>query len=262
MKPTLFVAWRSTTPKNERWGPVGRLELDGNIYRFVYTRGAQTLEGFQPFSGMPDLETIYESEQLFPLFANRLLSEKRPEYKAYLEWGGFDPNHPPDPIALLGVTEGRRATDAFEVFPKPNQDSRGFYLTRFFLHGIRQMDSNVQNRIASLEPGNTLCLMLDIMNSYDPDAVAVRTDGKHSRQMIGYVPRYLASDIRQLCLSQDQDLIRLEVEKVNAKAPVQNRLLCQMTAKWPDHFDPCGGKEFQPLIGLPSVSIQVGNGHD
>ena len=29
--------------------------------------------GFQPLVGFPDLDVVYESEQLFPLFSNELL---------------------------------------------------------------------------------------------------------------------------------------------------------------------------------------------
>ncbi len=57
---------------------------------------------------MRQLDQIYESEALFPLFANRLLSASRPEYEAYLRWSGFNADDPPDPILVLGVTEGIR----------------------------------------------------------------------------------------------------------------------------------------------------------
>jgi len=113
----LFVAWRSGDAQNGRWGPVGRLDYDGQTYRFCYTRGAHTLAGFQPFSQMDNLGQVYESEELFPLFANRLLARSRPDYQSFLTWSGFDPSNPPDPISLLSVTEGRRQTDSIEVFP-------------------------------------------------------------------------------------------------------------------------------------------------
>src|SRR5437773_9230655 len=110
MSQALFVATRTGTPEQSAWAPVGCLERIDGLYRFVYTRGATTLADFQPFPGMPDLRAVYQSEALFPIFANRLLSKSRPEYEAYLAWGGFDPNHPPDPLAILGVTEGIRQT--------------------------------------------------------------------------------------------------------------------------------------------------------
>jgi len=132
MKKALFVAWRTRDPDHPGWGPVGRLEFEEGIYRFFYTHGAQSLPpGFQPFAQMDDLEQVYESTELFPLFANRLLSERRPEYDAYLRWSGFEHANPPDPMTILAVTEGQRQTDAVEVFPCPVPG--GLLLEPFFL---------------------------------------------------------------------------------------------------------------------------------
>ena len=78
---SLFVAWRPATPAGAGWRPVGRLEHDGQLYRFWYTRGAQRPD-FRPFSQMQQLDQVYESVELFPLFANRLLSESRPRPRA------------------------------------------------------------------------------------------------------------------------------------------------------------------------------------
>ncbi len=245
MSSALFVAWRSGDTANGHWGPVGRLEHVVGGYRFGYTRGAQTFADFRPFPGMPDLEAVYESEELFPLFANRLLARSRPEYEAFLRWGGFDPNNPPDPLAVLGVTEGRRATDSLEVFPCPLPDVEGCYTNKFFLHGIRWMPPAAIERIGKLQAGEPLGLMCDFTNHYDPYAVAVRTSTEGGRFWIGYVPRYLASDVRKLCLQCDPNVIKVTVERVNLDAPLQNRLLCRMKSCWPSDFRPCAGQEFQ-----------------
>jgi hypothetical protein len=252
MSNALFVAWRS--PDQGRWGPVGRLEHGPDGYRFLYTRGARTLEGFAPFPEMPDLETVYESDELFPLFSNRLLARSRPEFEAYLVWGGFDPQNPPDPIGLLGVTEGRRATDNLELFPCPAPDAQGCYINKFFLHGIRHMPATARERIARLQSGELLGLMVDISNPYDRDAVAVRTCDVEDRFMIGYVPRYLAREVRQICSACDARCIQLTVERVNASAPLQHRMLCRMKACWPEGFRPCEGDEFQPIVSEMSAT--------
>ncbi|MBN1513058.1 MAG: DNA-binding protein [Phycisphaerae bacterium] len=247
MTHALFVAWRSSTPTGGEWGPVGRLEYDG-VYRFGYTRGAQRLGGFAPFPGMPNLESVYESDELLPLFANRLLARSRPEYEAFLTWGGFDPDNPPDPIAILGVTEGRRATDDLELFPCPVPDADGCYVSKFFLHGVRYVPEPARKRIDELASEETLGLMLDISNPYDRHAVAVRTWNTQGRYLIGYVPRYLARDIRQLCGRCDPDFVSLTVERVNPGAPLQQRVLCRMTCCWPSGFRPCNGDDFEPIV--------------
>lgn len=254
MTQSLFVAWRTPEPSHGRWEPVGRLDGDAAGYRFQYTRGAQRLEGFAPFPGMPDLEAVYESDEPFPLFANRLLAPSRPEYEAFLAWGGFDPNNPPDPIAVLGVTGGRRATDSLEVFPCPQPDADGCYVNKFFLHGVRWMPSPALDRIHRLAPEEPLGLMLDISNRYDPDAVAVRTCDEQDRFLIGYVPRYLARDVREICFSCDPDVISVTVERVNADAPLQQRVLCRMNSCWPKGFRPCAGEQFQPIAEMPAHS--------
>ena len=38
---TLYLAWQD--PEDRRWLPVGRLNFDGHVYRFVYTKGAETI---------------------------------------------------------------------------------------------------------------------------------------------------------------------------------------------------------------------------
>ena len=248
----LLVASRSANPSKGGWSPIGRLEFDHGTYRFVYTKGARTAVGFTPFSGMEDLEQIYESNELFPVFANRLLPKSRPEYEAYLQWSGFDPANPPDPIAILGVTEGIRRTDLIEVFPCPVPDEKSCYLNKFFMHGLRYMPEAAKDRIARLEPDEPLYLMQDLCNPTDPSAVALRTV-KSDRVMLGYVPRYLAHDVWKLFQECDPDFIHVFVHRVNRDAPLQQRLLCRMHACWPNGFQPCSSEAFQPIPeGVPA----------
>lgn len=255
MSHSLFVAWRSGEPTNGRWGPVGRLDHRPAGYRFVYTHGARNVQGFEPFPGMLNLDVVYESEELFPLFANRLLAHSRPEYEAFLVWGGFDPNNPPDPISVLGVTEGRRATDSLELFPCPEPDAAGCYINKFFLHGVRWMSSAALERINQLQSGDSLGLMLDVQNRQDPQAVAVRTCDTRDRFMIGYVPRYLAKDVWHLFNQCRPDYITVTVERINQDAPLQQRVLCRINACWPNSFRPCAGEDFQPIVSqLSSIA--------
>jgi hypothetical protein len=239
----LFVAWRGGENDSGVWGPVGRLGYDGQVYRFCYTQGARTLRGFQPFPSMEDLEQVYVSETLFPLFANRLLSPSRPEYEAFLRWGGFDPNNPPSPLAILGVTEGIRQTDSIEVFPCPTPDAAGCYFNRFFLHGIRWMPSLAQSLINQLQPEQRLILQPEPLNVADRNAVAVYTEFQPTQ--IGYVPRYLAHDVGKLV--NQCDYVELVVERLNSDAPLQQRLLCCMHSCWPEGFRPCSGEDFLPI---------------
>ena len=256
MANRLFVAWRSEAGTGSNgsgmaagWRPVGVLErTSAGGYRFAYTNGATNFPGFRPFPGMPDLNAVYESDELFPIFANRLLNERRPEYRPSLVWSGFDPDNPPDPIALLGVTEGRRQTDSLELFPCPQPDGQGCFVNKFFLHGVRYMLPAAIERINRLTHDEQLVMMFDDFNVHDRMAVAVRTNDAEGRCMIGYVPRYLAYDVRLLCSKCHPEIIDLRVERLNPAAPLQQRVLCRMNSCWPAGFSPCAGEDFRPIV--------------
>jgi hypothetical protein len=258
MNPALFVSWRSGDETNGHWGPVGRLEYvrDSKIYRFRYTNGARTLPGFRPLIGMTDLDIVYDSDELFPVFTSRLMAKSRPEYAAYLSWSGFDPITPPDPITLLAVTEGRRETDQLEVFPCPMPDAEGLYHNKFFVHGVRWMGREAIKGIEGLAAGEPLGLMPDFSNPYDRNAVALRTMHREGRFLVGYVPRYLAADARTLIQNCDPDWLTVTVERVNRDAPMQNRLLCTMRACWPENFRPCSGDQYQPISNTLKVAAE------
>lgn len=246
---SLFVAWRPAYPDQTGWRPIGRLEFDDSLYRFYYTRGARNPD-FQPLWGMENLEQIFESTELFPVFKNRLLSESRSEYEDFLRWSGFDRELPPDPVAILAVSEGRRETDAIEVFPCPQPDGDRCFCNRFFLHGIRWLSPLAIGRVNQLQPGETLKLMPDPQNDYDPHAVGVRC--VEDRAFVGYVPRYLARDVGRLFDECGPRAVTITVNRVNLDAPLQNRVLCEMKACWPDGFRPCSDDDFLPIAKVPA----------
>jgi len=82
----LYAFWQD--PDTRRWYPVGMLTRKDNLYEFVYTSGAKDTSSFIPFGRTKDLGTIYKSEELFPLFANRVLSRSRPEYDQFVAGSG------------------------------------------------------------------------------------------------------------------------------------------------------------------------------
>ncbi len=248
MSNSIFIAWRAGGDASGAWGVVGKLEHDAGVYRYVYTQGARTLAGFRPFPGMDKLEQVYESSDLFPLFANRLLSKSRPEYDAYLTWGGFDPANRPDPLAILAVTEGIVQTDSLEVFPCPSPDSASRYAATFFVHGLRHAGRDAIEQANSLKAGQGLEIELEDDNPHDPKAVAIWLEGGNQRRRIGYVPRYLARDVRTLMATCPDNDLSLNIERINVGAPIQMRVLCRMSSNWPELFRPCAGAEFQPIV--------------
>ncbi len=240
---SLFVAWHASEP-SPIWGPVGRLSYENGHYRFQYTHGAKLLSGFQPFDGMEILEQVYESTELFPLFHNRLLPKSRSEYRDYLTWSGFDPDDPPEPLIILGRTEGRKQTDSVQMFPCPEPDSHGCYINLFFSHGLRYALPNAGPVLAELRAEDSLEMRPQPLNPVDANALAIFSDDT----LLGYIPRYLSADVNRLireCPGQD---VRLTVDRVNLNAPMQQRLLCRLRACWPADFRPCQGPEFEPIV--------------
>ena len=43
------------------------------------------------------------------------------------------------------------------------------------------------------------------------------------------------------------DSVKVRVKRVNADAPIQLRLLCTLTADWPENFKPCSSEFYQEL---------------
>lgn len=239
----LFVAWQD--PVDRHWRPVGRLSFEGNQFTFVYTKGAKTADNFVPFGRMNDLDYVYISRELFPFFSNRLLSKNRPEYKEYLEWLNI-PVGKDDPLALLARTGGIRGTDSILIFPCPEPSPDGKYRVHFFSQGLRYLPENTLASVENLQPGAQLFLLLDVQNEVDELAIMLRTEKPPI--FVGYVPRYFADDFRQLLFSSRRKSVKVLVEQVNQDAPVQLRLLCSISADWPESFNPCSGELFEPLV--------------
>ena len=237
----LYLAWQD--PKDRHWTPVGRLSFDGKTYRFVYTKGVKRAPNFLPFGRMLNLETIYESQELFPLFANRLLSKTRPEYHYFLDWVNVRQDED-DPLLLLARTGGVRETDSLAIFACPERRNDGTYHMHFFSHGIRYLPHQVIGTIDALSAGDRLFLMPDPQNPYDRFALALRTAPPAT--LVGYCPRYFNRDFLAL-LEADPSNTKVIVERVSCDAPMQLRLLCSISAPWPEQFQACSGEDYEAL---------------
>lgn len=238
----LYLAWQD--PENRRWMPVGCLTFENNKYRFVYTKGAKQSKNFIPFGRLTNLNVVYESQDLFPLFANRILSKFRPEYKNFLKW--LKMKDDANPLDMLALTEGVRGTDSLEVFqcPTPNED--GDYEVHFFSHGIRHLPGHAIHRVNELKKEDKLYLLRDIQNQYDSLALALRTDDPVT--IVGYCPRYLCADFNIILDNLGTSIPEVNVLQVNIDAPLQLRLLCKFISKWPNSFKPCSDELYETLI--------------
>lgn len=247
---SLFLAWQAPADsvRSRAWFPVGRLDADteASHYRFRYTHGAEKARddlGFSPLLAFPDFKQSYESDELFPLFKNRVLSPKRTDFVEYIRWLDLDRGNA-DPITILSVSGGERVTDDLEVFPKITADVEGNFAVRFFLHGLRYLGDAAIKRAAELKVGDELQIMVEVNNPATRLAVSLLTS---DYQMIGWTPRYLVEDL--VTGSPNAPSLSARVARINDDAaPLNQRILVDYTGRAPSGKQPMSTRDFTPLL--------------
>lgn len=242
MMSTLFVAWQQ--PYSREWIPVAKLEFNGSTYSFSYTQGIFRARNFSLFSGLQEIDAVYESPRLFPLFSNRLISKSRPEFKEYLRWLGLS-DMKNDPMAILALTGGIRGTDSIELFQPPVVSEKGEYKLEFFARSLSHLPGAAIERISGLQKDERIYLMPDPQNDFDAKAVAMRTGTPST--FLGYCPKYYAQDLGAL-LAHPECELTVKVKCINLDAPSNMRLLCSVTANVPNVFSPLSReRDFLPV---------------
>lgn len=252
---SLFLAWQAPTDsaRSRAWFPVGRLDVatldpakERAHYRFRYTGGALKAQqdvGFSPLLAFPDFKKDYESEELFPLFKNRVLSPKRADFQEYIQWLDLDRNHA-DPVSILEVSGGERVTDNLEVFPKVTADEAGSFNVRFFLHGLRHLGEKAIDRASRLTVGEELRIFVELNNPATRLALPLLTE---DYQMIGWAPRYLVEDLIN-CVPNAPEL-SARVARINTDAaPLNQRILIDYAGRAPKGTQPMSTPDFKPLL--------------
>lgn len=226
---SVYLAWQDY--KTRDWHVVGLLEMRDSDFLFNYTVGATSSNSFTPFSGMEDLKKTYISKDIFPLFKNRLLSSKRPEYPDFIKWLGLD--DAATPIDVLARSGGARATDKLQMFKAIDTKSDDSFEHFFFSHGLAYLQSSALDRVSKLKTDEKLYLALDGQNEHDVDAVLIRA-GKPA-EIIGYCPRYISSAISGL-LHHDSKCVSIFVESLPVEAPASYRLMCRLEGYIPNEY--------------------------
>ena len=243
---TLFLAWQDKG-RTEAWFPVGRLDADvgRSSYRFRYIGGAKRAQqeaGFPLLVDFPQLNGDYRSRVLFPLFSNRIMSPRRPDFTDYLR--NLDLSEQANPIEILSANGGHRATDAYEVFPKLEKHPDGGFVCRFFLHGLSHINPAARERIAYLSQGEELYVTLELTNPATRVAVQIQTTDYH---MLGWAPRYLVHDLTK-AMVESPTKYKAKVVQINSDAPLKHQVLVEMQNHWKEH-QPMTDKDFIPLVG-------------
>ena len=254
MSPRIFfLGWQSR--ESRAWFPIGRLDAPegGGGYEFGYTRGAREAaekHGFEPLYDFPNMGRSYHSEELFPLFKNRIMTPGRHGFQEYLKLLDFE-GMKPDPLEIMAVDGGYRATDNYQVFPKIAKDENGCFQSRFFLHGWRHTNDAARTRLEKLVAGENLYVTVELTNPETTTAVQIQTE---DYQMLGWAPRYLVHDLVH-AMAHSPGVLKCKVVRFNSMpAPSKQRVLIELCGQWPSDYSPMEGPDFE-LINANEVSL-------
>jgi hypothetical protein len=239
---TLFLAWQAPS---RAWFPIGRLDVDRekSEFCFAYTRGAQRAkreEGFHPLTSFPDFHERYESDELFPLFKNRVLDPHRKDFLDNLRSLDLDPAHP-DPVEILAVSGGERQTDSFDVFPKLEKGKDNRFSCRFFLHGLRHVSEAARERALVLTPEEPLQVSLELNNPATRIAIQLTTRDYH---FVGWTPRYLVGDLVR-AVNEYPEIKARVVRNNEVGTPLNRRILVELSGLLPPDHKLMSGQDFQ-----------------
>lgn len=218
----LLVVWQQ--PSTRAMIPVGVLRFDGETYTFEYLRNVVDIEEFRPLLGFRDLTTTYRSEELFPLFRERVLDQTRPDFVRVLDELSLDPASA-TPWEQLVRSGGSSEGDTLQVTPFPYESPEGWTCTALAA-GVRYLakktvetadgrtrlysDVELEALLGSLTTGQPLRVIAEIGNDYDVDAQLFFTE--HD-EPVGYLPDWLAKLTAPRL--NDGTSVRAVVERVN-----------------------------------------------
>ena len=240
----LYVTWRHPEGRIHPVGLLTHRVLNGSEdYRFVYLKAAESLEGFPRLPGLRSLYEAHESKNLFPVFRNRQMPRSRPDYRNYVKKLGLTVDS--EPFEVMARNEGRRLTDRIEVFAPPLRTNDGTLKTLFFARGIRHRDG-ASAAVAELRRGDPLVMVDDYTNDVNPRAILINTLDNNP---VGWVPDYLVDMVHELRDLTNESAISMVAEHINpATVAPYMRLICRLTAPWPDNFEPLSDPQFQPIV--------------
>jgi hypothetical protein len=247
----LVVTWQH--PIERTISPVGMLSFDDHGYRFHYLRNALQVNGFRPFLGSPDLHGQYTSDTLFPLFAQRAMTPRRPDFTRWVKRLGLpDDASPWEQITRSG---GHRQGDTIQLFPVPTV-ADGRLECDFLVHGMRHIADRpttvvgdvvtptrdqVERQLATLAPGDELRLHDEPTNTTNPLAILTTT---RDNMPLGWVPDLLVEEIHRI---PDHHRARVTALAVNGpEAGWHLRLLARLSVPVPDGFDVFADERWQP----------------
>ncbi|BCI54853.1 restriction endonuclease [Mycolicibacterium litorale] len=216
------VAWRNR--QRRVITPVGVLDYREGRYRFQYLDGVgNSVEGFRPFIGFPDLNRVYESVRLWPFFGLRVMDHKRPDFPQYVRWLGLTVEA--SPLDILSRSGGERKGDSVLLAESPAVTEGGateaIFLVRGVSYAVRQHGTEAVAE--SLQAGDRLTLADDSTNVANPRALLLEAS---AGARVGWVPDLLVEYAHQV--RSGGGFVEL-LQNNGPSAPWHARLLVRMS---------------------------------
>ena len=91
---------------------VGTLSVDGGVWKFEYSDEFRKSNELRPIVEFPDVNSVYENEELWQFFASRIPSTEQSEVEAILRREHI---HEDDAVGLLSRFGKRTVANPFEL---------------------------------------------------------------------------------------------------------------------------------------------------
>lgn len=91
---------------------IGRLSYKDGKWMYKYSDDFKDSKGIKTLAGFPDVEKVYQSEELWPFFSSRIPSLSREKVKSDIKKEGINEN---DLLALLTRFGKSTITNPFEL---------------------------------------------------------------------------------------------------------------------------------------------------
>ena len=239
----LVVTWQH--PITRVVSPVGVLAFDGERYGFDYLAAADGVDGFKSLLGFPDRRESYVSGELFPLFAQRVMDPRRPDFQRYVEDLGLDEDA--SPWEQLTRSGGQKESDTLQLFPVPRYHDEA-WTCYLLLHGMRHLlekdvivsdvtysryaPADFEAILADLKAGDSLIVEHEKTNAHSEHALIATTAGK---MPLGWVPDWFSGEVFEL---DKQGCLTFFVERINpVEAGWHMRLVVKMVADCPSDYE-------------------------
>ncbi|MEB3065672.1 hypothetical protein [[Mycobacterium] zoologicum] len=197
---------------------------DTPLYKFTYLAQVAEEHAFVPIVGFGDIRRHYQSPRLFPSFADRVMSAKRPDRPEYLAALDLEVNA--GAWEILSASGGHREGDPIELVSLPSFESAtGRTSACFLAHGVRHRGAEVSDHITALVPGHRLALERDPTNGFNPQAVRVVDRSMH----LGFVPDPLLDYVHSVIEGGPYDLTVVRANPADTHPHL--RLLLRLTGR-------------------------------